>query len=146
MATFKDRNNRPQVESPLTENIPVYLRRFSHWVLWRFDWDEDSQAWAKVPYDPNTLGYAKSDTPSTWSDFDTICHVYQEQKAFWAGIGFVFTQNDDLFGVDFDNCLQNGVLDPAKQQWLDLFDSYTEESVTGTGLHVIARGVSGKGR
>jgi hypothetical protein len=146
MATFKDRNYRPVVDKPIVENIPAYLKRFPHWVLWRFDWNHEGRAWAKVPYDAKTLTHAKSDTALTWASFEVAVAALETNANDFDGIGFVFTDQDDLCGIDFDNCVQSGHLDPAKLGYLDLLDSYTEYSVTGTGVHVIARAVSGKGR
>lgn len=145
MASFKDPNNRPSVDAPDVENIPGYVKKFDHWILWRFDWTGDN--WAKVPYDPKTLDRARSDTPSTWDSFDNAVTTYFANQKNFDGIGFVFSlQLDDLCGIDFDNCIDaHGEIDPAKTEWINKFDSYTELSVSGTGAHVIVRGASGAG-
>jgi hypothetical protein len=145
MATFKDPNNRPQVDAPNVGEIPSYVKKFDHWILWRFDWTGDS--WAKVPYDPKTLDRARSDTPSTWDSFDSTVTIYFSNQKEFDGIGFVFSlQHDDLCGIDFDNCIDvHGEIDAAKSEWINKLDSYTELSVSGTGAHVIVRGASGAG-
>lgn len=145
MAQFKDPDNRPQVDAPDVASIPAYVKKFDHWILWRFDWTGDS--WAKVPYDPKTLDRARSDTPSTWDSFDSTVTIYFENQKDFDGIGFVFSlQLDDLCGIDFDNCIDaQGEIDPTKSEWITKLDSYTELSVSGTGAHVIVRGASGAG-
>lgn len=142
---FKDQSNRPTVDAPDVENIPAYVKKFDHWILWRFDWTGES--WAKVPYDPKTFERARSDTPSTWDSFEHTVSVYSENDESFDGIGFVFSlQHDDLCGIDFDNCIDvHGEIDSAKAEWISKFESYTELSVSGTGAHVIARGASGAG-
>jgi hypothetical protein len=120
------------------------MRKFPHWVLWKFDWVEDS--WAKVLYDAKTMNRAATDNPETWGSFESVAQSYNDQPESFDGIGFVFSvASDDLCGIDFDNCL-DGPLDPVRQKWIERFDSYTEISVSGTGLHIIGRGVWGNGR
>lgn len=142
---FKDKENRPSVEAPDIAGIPAYVKKFDHWILWRFDWTGES--WAKVPYDPKTLDRARSDTPSTWDSFDNTVTTYFANQQNFDGMGFVFSlQFDDLCGIDFDNCIDSrGEIDSTKTEWINKLDSYTELSVSGTGAHVIVRGASGAG-
>lgn len=144
MAQYKDQTKRPQVEAPNIGGIPRHLQRFAQWVLWRFDWVDD--CWAKVLYDPISNQRAATDDRSTWASFEVVVRLYSEQKDRFDGIGFVFTVDDDLCGIDFDDCIHEGELLEGRSEWLEKFDSYTELSVSGTGLHVIARGTWGKGR
>lgn len=144
MAQYKDPNKRPRVEPPNIDGIPGHMRRFAQWVLWRFDWVEDS--WAKVLYDPISSTRAATDNPSTWASFEVVTRLFSQQQESFDGIGFVFSLDDDLCGIDFDNCIQDGELLEGRLEWLEKFDSYTELSVSGTGLHVIVRGTWGKGR
>ena len=150
MATFKDPNVRPQVEPPDLDMIPDYVKALPHWVLWRFDWNVSTEQWAKVPYSPKTLSFARSNDKQTWIDFDSLREVYIDNQVAFDGVGFVFTGDDDLCGVDFDNCVVDTGSDFEVSEkvlaWVGLLDSYTELSVTGTGLHVILRGVIGGGR
>jgi hypothetical protein len=145
MATFIDKQNRPRVQPPDFGMIPTYVRRFQQWVLWRFDWTGHS--WAKVPYDSNGLHKAATNRAETWTTFEGIQESYLAQKDSFDGIGLVFTAEDDLCGIDFDNCIDAaGVPARDKEQWIKGFDSYAEVSVSGTGVHVIVRGVCGAGR
>lgn len=141
---YSNPNSRPSVEPPNIDGIPNHLRRFPHWVLWRFDWVEDS--WAKVLYDPISNRRAATDDKSTWGSFELVVRLYSEQQDQFDGIGFVFSLEDDLCGIDFDDCVHGGELLEGRSEWLEKFNSYTELSVSGTGLHVIVRGTWGKGR
>ena len=59
----------------------------------------------------------------------------------YAGIGFVFSSADPYTGIDLDNCVDgDGEIALWALEIVRYFDSYTELSATGTGLHVIVRG------
>jgi putative DNA primase/helicase len=56
-------------------------------------------------------------------------------------VGFVFSSADPYTGVDLDNCVGgDGEIAGWALEIVRYFDSYTELSATGTGLHVIVRG------
>lgn len=146
MAKFADPLVRPQPHAPDFDAIPSELCERNQWVLWRFDWNEDQRAWAKVPYNPWTLGKARADDPTTWGGFDTAVAAFGRRTDF-AGIGFMFSAQDEFCGVDFDNCVDaDGELSPTASHWITRLNSYTEMSPSGTGVHVIvkARVVSGR--
>lgn len=58
------------------------------------------------------------------------------------GIGLVIRKEDRLVGVDFDNCVINGVIDPKVEWWLKTWFShaYAEFSPSGNGVHVLGLG------
>lgn len=56
------------------------------------------------------------------------------------GIGFVFTSNDPYIGIDCDGCLDGNTLNPFVQDLVKFCDSYTEKSISGTGIHIIIKG------
>jgi primase-polymerase (primpol)-like protein len=57
----------------------------------------------KVPYSPLTGQRADRTDPETWADREEAVSVHREHGH--QGIGFVFTPEDDLCGVDLDGCL-----------------------------------------
>ena len=66
----------------------------------------------------------------------------------YGGIGFVFTPEDDLCGVDLDGCLdpETGEIEPWAWEIIEELDSYTEISPSGTGVHILVRGELPEGR
>ena len=54
----------------LTENILPELKAYNQFVLWRWEWKEDSEKWTKPPYQPSSA-HAKSNDPTTWTSFDS---------------------------------------------------------------------------
>src|SRR5262249_20637492 len=62
--------------------------------------------------------------------------------------GFVFTSDDPFTGIDLDHSRnpQTSEISERAQQILETFDSYTEVSPSGTGLHCIIKGKLPPGR
>ncbi len=96
----------------------------------------------KKPYSPRrkrpSWGASVTD-PRTWGWHDQA----EAAAAAWAdGIGFVLTAEDDFAGIDLDHCRdpETGVVEPWARELVEEFDSYTEISQSGTGLHILARG------
>jgi hypothetical protein len=88
----------------------------------------------KVPYNV-TGGKADTTIPATWGTFDDALLVAQNGTAF-AGIGYVFAENDPFTGVDLDECLDGDVLHPEAALIVGALDSYTEISPSGTGVKI----------
>ena len=59
-------------------------------------------------------------------------HYAKQEKR--RGIGFAF--NGGIIGVDLDNVFIDGQLIPEAQDIVDTLDSFTEQSMSGNGLHV----------
>ena len=77
--------------------------------------------------------------PQTWSTFEAALDAYDNGE--YAGLGFVFSSGDPYTGIDLDGCVDEyGQIAPWALEIIQHFDSYTELSVTGTGLHVIVKG------
>jgi len=115
-------------------NIPQEMQALHQWVVYRGD---------KHPRKPNG-DHASVNDPSTWCSFDEAAQAVKDKRAL--GPGFVFTEDDDYCGIDFDKCVEGGVLDPEVEQVVRRLNSYTERSLSGTGLHVIVKGKKPGGR
>ena len=79
------------------EYIPDELKKLSNWVCWQAAPDEAGGKIKKLPINPHTGDLARSNDPSTWSDFNTAVAA----SAGFAGVGFMFG-NCEYFGVDID--------------------------------------------
>jgi len=122
----------------IRENIPKNLTRRPHWVCWRSE-DREGKA-TKVPYDALHDRRAKSNDYKTWCDFDKAYEAYENMG--FEGIGFVLTKNDPFVGIDLDHCHdpRTAEIKPWAQEIIDLLDSYTEISPSGTGIRIFVRG------
>jgi putative DNA primase/helicase len=122
-----------------TAAIPQELKERSQWVNWDTELREDKET--KVPYRPNGL-HAMSNTPQTWSGFETCLRALEDGngRTRFRGIGFVF--NHDYTGTDFDNCVDpetGEITDSDVARMVSQLNSYTEYSPSRRGLHVINR-------
>jgi putative DNA primase/helicase len=117
------------------ENIPEQLKARPQWVVWKAVGDKPD----KVPYSARTGRRASSTDLLTWATFQEALEAYENGD--YAGLGFVFSSADPYTGIDLDNCVdENGEIAGWALEIVRYFDSYTERSATGTGLHVIVRG------
>ena len=109
-------------------NIPLELRLLKQWVCWRE---------GKVPYQINgTL--ADVTNPATWTTFDQA--VSALANSLNKGIGFVFTQSDPYSFIDLDNAEGDAAILDRQIKISREFDSYSEVSPSGQGLHIIVKG------
>jgi putative DNA primase/helicase len=119
----------------LVENIPQELKVRPQWIVWKAVGEKPD----KVPYSAKT-GYKVSSTDlMSWSGFGEALAVYEKNS--YAGVGFVFSSGDRYTGIDLDCCVdEGGQIEDWALEIVRYLDSYTELSVTGSGLHIIVRG------
>ena len=127
-----------------SEAIPETLRERDQWVCWREEERDDKLT--KIPITPATGGFASSTDPETWASFETALEYTETDHA--DGVGFVFTDDDPIVGVDLDDCRdpETGDVDDAALDIIERLDSYTEVSPSGTGYHVLIKGELPEGR
>ncbi len=116
-------------------HIPAPLHELCQWVCW----GKPGEANRKCPYDPRTGQRAKAGVPDTWAAFSEAVGAVQAGR--YEGIGFEFAGDGGIVGVDFDHCIQGGALDAWAADWVRRFDSYTEVSPSGEGLHILCKGI-----
>ena len=114
------------------------------WVVWRLERRHNAPIDAKptkVPYSPDGRRRASSTDATTWGTYaDALTTVHAGRAD---GVGFVFSAGDPYFGIDFDGCRNpdTGEIDPEVSEIIARFNTYTEPSPSGTGVHIIGRGV-----
>lgn len=111
--------------------VPVELKALPQWVVWLEHVKEGEDKPSKIPYQTNGWAASTSD-PKTWTTYSLALACYQKHtagqrfeyryrpnrnapyqhlKCDLAGIGYVFSPEDPLSGVDLDNCIdENGKL------------------------------------
>lgn len=129
---------------PTREAVPGTLLEYDQWLCWRED-ERNGKA-TKIPIDPTTGEFASTTDAETWAPFETA----REQVQFGTedGLGFVFTDDDPIVGVDLDDCRdpETGEIDAWAVDVIETLDSYTEVSPSGTGFHVLVTGALPDGR
>lgn len=126
-------------------NVPEELRLLPNWIVWKFA-KGDGPKPTKVPY--QITGHKASVAePKQWVTFEVAFNALA--LGGYDGLGFVFTDTP-YCGIDLDDptFLADGItLNPNYQIDLDRqikiaheFDSYSEVSPSGKGLHIIIKG------
>lgn len=121
------------------EKIPLELKARTQWVMWRQEMRKGKPT--KVPYQPgNPPKKADTTDPDTWGTFEQSLIVAQTNG--FHGIGYVFSPQDDYAGVDLDKCRnpETGEIEEWAWQIIKRFNSYTEISPSGRGVHIIIKG------
>lgn len=124
------------------EKIPEELKALPCWICWQGVPDDESGKLRKIPVNARDGTAAKSNDPSTWTDFNTAVSA----SLNFSGIGFVFDGKSGYFGVDLDGIgdsleqFMKGVTDNIAGEFIHTLQSYTEISQSGHGIHIICRG------
>jgi putative DNA primase/helicase len=147
----------PKFLPPNFDRMPPELKLRKNWVMWVPVWT--GSKWSKRP--TQTSGYGASTTNSKhWSSFEDVKQAYERgvergymelrekekpiQRAPVGGVGFVFDGKPDadglvFAGVDFDKVILERKIAPLAKERIERLRSYTELSVSGSGLHVIVK-------
>lgn len=136
------------------QNIPDELKQYVQFVVWRFE-DTEGLKPTKVPYSPITGDLADVTDSNTWGSFEAACKSYD--TGLYSGIGFVVSDADPFAFIDLDDPFEKKADGSNKhdnpQELLDRqikifneFDSYSEVSPSGKGLHIIIKGSIESGR
>jgi len=131
---------------PTDSDLPETLIAREQWLCWRAE--ERGGKVTKIPVDPASGEFASTTDPATWGVFETARDRATSPTTDAVGVGFVFTDDDPIVGVDLDDCR---IPESAKtREWasdiVDRLDSFTEISPSGTGYHVLVEGTLPEGR
>lgn len=139
-----DKSQSPRVTAPQFGNIPESLRNLNQWVLWKYLWRDDQGAWTKVPLQIDRQP-ASTTQPETWASFNSVTQAYNQNIGYFSGIGFVFTRESGIVGVDIDDCVtwdqyEDGTPRPIFDEWfLRTFNKipggFIEYSPSRHGVH-----------
>ena len=104
----------------------------------------------KIPKNPVTGNNAMANEEETWGTYEQA--LAGMKKFNFTGIGFQFglplDDNDNVLetervtGIDLDHVIrEDGSLEPFALEIIKLMDSYTEISPSGTGIHILCKGI-----
>jgi hypothetical protein len=110
------------------------------WVAWGFRWKNNK--WTKPPFDPKTGRFADVSDPKTWAPFDVALAGMQKHKL--DGVGLVLTADDNITGIDLDDCISDAdSLSDMAAEIIGYGETYAEFSPSGNGIHLLALGKIG---
>lgn len=125
------------------EKIPQELRELAAWVTWRFE-DRGGTKPTKVPYDPRSAKRAAVNNPFEWTTYPVA--VAAVKQGLYDGIGFVLSSADPYTFIDLDDVHGDKEAMDRQLKIFQSFDSYSEVSPSGNGLHIIVKGDVPTGR
>jgi putative DNA primase/helicase len=130
----------------LTDNLPEELCQLPQWAVWKYIPDAVGGKPRKLPIDPKSGDAASHSDPATWSTFDEAAAAYHTGD--YAGLMFALTAGDPYVFIDLDGCrnAETGEIKSWAREIIDRFDSYTEASPSGTGVHILIKGKLPPGR
>jgi len=137
---------RPKAIQFVPERIPEELRDIPAWVCWQFELRRGT--WAKVPVNCLTSEPAKINDPASLGTFQDA--VERCRLDGYDGIGLCRTA--DLVFIDLDGCRNPDTGEIAGWPWVrDILGringrAYVEVSVSGKGVHIVAKGTLLEGR
>jgi hypothetical protein len=120
------------------QNIPTVLQQIDRWIVWKEVPDEKGNK-AKVPFNPYR-GIEWNCDPlasDNWLSFSLACDAANH---YGVGIGLTFDGSDGLFFLDLDNKTNDPEIAALHRQAIERFETYTEQSPSGLGYHLIGYG------
>jgi putative DNA primase/helicase len=136
MPTNTDVINRVRSE------VPPELLRSDRWLLWKAELNAERRKLDKRPYNPHKPSeFGSHSDPSTWASFEHVAKCVENDDSF-SGVGFVFSDDDDLMGIDLDLCRDRatGEVEGWALNIAERLDTYAEVSPSGTGIKLFLRG------
>ncbi len=104
------------------------LQPYNHFVIWETIYQQGKPK--KLPFNPVTRTPASCVDPDTW---ETLSQALTALKAgTFEGVGFVFINDDQLTGIDIDDCVLHNQLTTNASDLVTEFWSYTELSPSKT--------------
>jgi hypothetical protein len=137
-------DDKPRLKRKDTfDKIPEEMRRLPHWICWQLKDVDDGKGGTKQTKVPFRIDGRPASTtnPKDWVTFDAALCALRTHANF-SGIGFVFTRDSGLVGIDLDKCRDPETRETETWAKAILYElrSYTELSQSGQGWHAIVRG------
>lgn len=112
------------------DKLPSDLKQNALFCLWKYE--ERNGKLTKVPYQVNSA-HADSANKRTFTGFGSVVNA----SSAYDGIGIgVF---GEYSAIDIDHCVAGGKLAGLAQDIVDIMNSYTQYSPSGTGIRVLIK-------
>ena len=125
------------------EQIPEELRSLKSWGLYKRIWQSEKNKYTKIPYSALTGTKTSSTEPSQWVTFNEALQALSAYSldglGFFFGNGYVGIDVDHI-GADLDRMYAGDVTDNVAWEFMSGLKSYTELSMSKTGIHIIIKG------
>ena len=125
------------------ERIPEELKLINQWCVWKGELKENGKV-SKVPYQTANGYKADINNISHFASFKSSLEIVQ--KGYADGLLFALTKNDEYAVIDLDDTEGNANLFEEHEKIFKAFNTYSEISPSGKGLHLFCKGSLEKGR
>lgn len=124
----------------LRESLPEEMLGIKRWCIWGRVSDGENQD--KKPYSPKTgvvIDLTRGDDlDELLTDFEAAAKWVEESE--FEGIGFYPSSKYMYAIIDIDDCCaEDGTINKRGRAFTSSFPSYTEKSMSGTGLHIVLK-------
>lgn len=120
-------------------NVPAALRALKNWVVWRLVYKEVGAKPSKVPFYANgtpRMHPGTEDDRRQLVTFDDACAA--AGRGNYSGLGFATLLDAAVVALDFDDCVQDGQVNPGVLAVCE--GTYTELSPSGNGVRAFMLG------
>lgn len=116
-------------------NMDIRLSDLNQWVAWVYGRKIPTTGKRqKVPINPRTGRAAVKTNPAHWG---TLAEARERaRRDRLEGIGICLTVNDPFLCIDLDDAIIDGKPSALAAELMGHFDTYTEYSPSGDGLHI----------
>ena len=124
--------------------VPPELWEFPAWLTWHWQWDPNKQKWTKRPKTivrDDETGKRSYNIAHCLRPLSVVLSFLDTRPKWGLGISFHANKPYPIVGIDLDDCRnpKTGKLTDRARQIVEEINSYTEISVSGKGLHILAR-------
>ena len=119
------------------DNIPKTLKNFNQFLNFKIEAKENGKK-GKPPVNGKGHNVSYKDSEN-WMTYEEAVDNYSKSNQV-DGISFVLSEEDDLVGIDLDNCINDGNIEDWATDWVQELDSYTEISPSEKGLRIFIKG------
>ena len=102
------------------------LKKQLTWVNWNYQLQDNKETKVPISFKNKVTG-TNEKYKDTWGTYEDVSNNKNAN-----GIGLVF--NDGICGIDID---KRSLTDTLTQEIINLFNSYTEISPSGNGIHIL---------
>lgn len=116
------------------------LKKYPNWVCFRLQKHPTKPNKFKKPIiSPVTGKNGSHSNPAHWTTYEKAkaFFILNKRRLSLKGLGFVFSDDVPIVGIDLDDCVINGKLNAFAQRQIKTFNSYTEWSYSGNGVHIL---------
>ena len=118
---------------------PDSLRQLDQWIVWKYVYNDKTGRNDKKPFSPKRGRVCNITNQKNWASYQV---AEDALRRGYTGLGIVLAP--PLVGIDLDGYCRDeetGAIDEWAKDIIKEIDSYTEASPSGTGVHIVAKGV-----